>query len=62
MIAAGFSRGTASPCVFHHKTRDIRTLVHGDDYVSVGMPKQLKWMEEQLMKKLRKAEGQLRKS
>ena len=24
--------------------------MHGDDYVSVGMPKQLKWMEEQLMK------------
>ena len=25
--------------------------MHGDDYVSVGMPKQFKWMDEQLMKK-----------
>ena len=43
----GFSRGSASPCVFYHGERGIRTLVHGDDYVSVGFPKQLNWLEEQ---------------
>ena len=51
MINSGFTRGIASPCVFHHKTRGIRILVHGDDYVSVGMLAQLKWMEGQRMKK-----------
>ena len=51
LINNGFTVGAASPCVFDHETRGIRTLVHGDDYVSVGMPCQLKWMEERLMKK-----------
>ena len=48
LLEAGFQRGKASPCTFYHQERQIRTLVHGDDYVSVGHPKQLKWLEEQL--------------
>ena len=51
LVRIGFEQGKASPCIFHHKTRSIRTLVHGDDYVSVGPPKQLKWLEEQLKSK-----------
>ena len=51
LIDSGFTRGKASPCVFHHVTRGIRALVHGDDYVSVGLPGQLKWMEEQFASK-----------
>ena len=51
LIDSGFTRGKASPRVFHHVARDIRTLVHGDDYVSVGLPGQLKWMQEQLASK-----------
>ena len=30
------------------KTRGIRTFVHGDDYVSTGLPKELNWLREQL--------------
>ena len=48
MIAIGFDQGVASPCVFDHKQRGIRTYVHGDDYVSTGMPHQLDWMKKQL--------------
>ena len=44
----GFTQGLASPCVFHHKVRGTRTFVHGDDYVSTAMPKQLTWMKDQL--------------
>ena len=51
LVEAGFQRGHAFPCTFYHKERGIRTLVHGDDYVSVGPPKQLKWLEEQLKSK-----------
>ena len=51
LVESGFTRGAASPCVFHHHERGIRTLVHGDDYVSVGQPKQLEWMEKQLKSK-----------
>jgi len=31
MIGVGFSRGKASPCVFYHKSRCLRAVVHGDD-------------------------------
>ena len=29
---------------FYHPTKDIRTLVHGDDYVSSGQETDLKWL------------------
>ena len=51
LVSNGFTRGVASPCVFHHESRGIRTLVHGDDYVIVGMPRQLQWLEERLKSK-----------
>ena len=51
LVSKGFTRGAASPIVFHHESRGIRTLVHGDDYVSVGMPGQLQRLEEQLKSK-----------
>ena len=51
LISIGFTQGKASPCVFHHKTRAIRTFVHGDDYVSTARPQQLKWLKESLEQK-----------
>ena len=47
----GFQQGRASPCVFYHETRRIRTFVHGDDYVSTAMPSQLKWLKKGLEKR-----------
>ena len=32
----GFVCGKASPCVFYQKRKGLRTLVHGDDQVTVG--------------------------
>ena len=51
LIKIGFTQGKASPCTFYSPTRQIRTYVHGDDYVSAGMPKDLEWMKEELEKK-----------
>ena len=48
LIEMGFTQGMTSPCVVHHKQRNIRTYVHGDDYVSIGMEQQLEWMKKQL--------------
>ena len=31
-----FEKGKASPCLFHHPIRKISTVVHGDDYFSMG--------------------------
>ena len=36
---------------FHHKERNIITFVHGDDYVSIAVPKELTWLKEHLEKK-----------
>ena len=48
LVDIGFTQGQASPCVIYHRERNIRTFVHGDDYVSTAMPKQLEWLKIQL--------------
>ena len=46
----GFKRGRGHPCVFHHPERDIKTLIHGDDYVSAGSDESMDWLEAELAK------------
>jgi hypothetical protein len=48
LVENGFVRGVGHPSVFHHSSRDIWTLVHGDDYCSAGLPSDLDWMESML--------------
>jgi hypothetical protein len=47
----GFTMGRSNPCVFLHKEKDIRTVVHGDDFTSEGDITQLKWMQRGLEEK-----------
>lgn len=42
LVADGFIRGKYNPCLYHHAGRKIRTLVHGDDFVTVGGRKAVK--------------------
>ena len=44
----GFRRGIGHPAVFYHPTKDLTTLVHGDDYVSSGLQAELDWLEGEL--------------
>ena len=44
----GFTRGKASPCCFKHATRDLRCIVHGDDFVFVGPEAELKWIQKRM--------------
>ena len=37
MKAWGFVQGVYNPCLYYHPTWNIRTLVHGDDFISTGM-------------------------
>ena len=46
----GLKRGTGHPCVFHFSSRDIKTLLHGDDYVSAGSDESMDWLEAELAK------------
>ena len=41
-----FTRGVGFPSVFRHDSKDIWTLVHGDDYLSCGPPDSLDWLEK----------------
>ena len=50
LVSIGFERGKGHPSVFQHPTRGIKTLVHGDDYVSSGDDQDLSWLEAELEK------------
>ena len=44
----GFVRGQASPCHFFDAGREIRLMVHGDDFVAVGPEQALEEFEEEM--------------
>ena len=44
----GFEQGVASTSVYYHPGMKISTLVHGDDYVSVGSEEAMQWLKEKL--------------
>ena len=44
----GFTRGLTSPCIFYHPGRNLRVLVHGDDFVSLGAPPDLYQFRQEL--------------
>ena len=48
LVSIGFRRGKSNPCVYFHAARSLRTLVHGDDYASVGTVENLRWLQETL--------------
>jgi hypothetical protein len=51
LIGMGFQIGKSNPCVFRHESKDIRTVVHGDDFTSEGELPQLRWMQKMLEEK-----------
>jgi hypothetical protein len=48
MCQTGFVQGMSSPCIFIHKEKDIATVVHGDDFTSLGVESSLHWLADQL--------------
>ena len=51
LVESAFVRGIGHPSVFHHPTKDIWTLVHGDDYCSCGFKDDLDWLEGELKRR-----------
>ena len=41
MEKAGFQQGVYNPCTYYHAERQLHTMVHGDDYCSVGSRKDI---------------------
>ena len=50
LVSIGFRRGVGHPAVFYNPKRQIKTLVHGDDYASSGGSEDLDWLESELGK------------
>ena len=44
----GSTCGASSPCTFYHASRDLRLVVHGDDYTVLGHDSQLACFTEQM--------------
>ena len=57
MESAGFVKGIASPCVFYNSQRNIRSVIHGDDFTMLGSEEDLDWfrvkIEERFEVKIR---------
>ena len=43
MESIGFRRGRTSSCVFWHEQRELRVVIHGDDFTILGWEKELDW-------------------
>jgi len=48
MLSIGFQQGRYSPCTYFHPQRRLRTLVHGDDFVTTGTRGQAWWFRQKL--------------
>ena len=48
---AGFVVGRANGSTFYHEMREVRIVVHSDDFVITGWEEELKWTEDVLRKK-----------
>ena len=48
MLSLGFTQSKYSPSVYWHKSRGLKTLVHGDDFITSGTREQARWMREAL--------------
>ena len=51
MEGVGFKRGAASPCAFWHARKEIRAVVHGDDFTMLGHDHQLDWFKGEIGKR-----------
>ncbi len=49
-VNLGFKQGKSSPCLFYHSEKDLRVVVHGDDFTFVGDDSNLKWITAELKK------------
>jgi hypothetical protein len=41
----GFVQGLSSPCCFYHREKELRCVVHGDDFMFAGPAAALAWAE-----------------
>jgi hypothetical protein len=47
----GFTRGRCTPCVFHHVEKNMRMVVHGDDFTVLANAEELDWFRNKISEK-----------
>ncbi len=45
-LEAGFVRGKGNGSLFYHEEQDVRSLVHGDDFVAISDEMGISWHRE----------------
>ena len=50
MMKLGFTHCKRKPCIYYYQKRDLRTVVHGDDFTTAGSFEIIKWLREALGK------------
>ena len=48
LTKAGFKRGKYNPSTYYHEKMGIKAMVHGDDFISSGSRKSLRWFRQVL--------------
>ena len=48
MERLGFRRGAYNPCLYYHKSRNLRTSLHGDDFATAGTREGVQWFRNAL--------------
>ena len=51
MESIGFRRGQSTPCIFWHKEKGFRAVIHGDDFTLLGNEVALVWFRERIQKR-----------
>jgi len=51
MESIGFKRGQSTPCIFWHKDKNIRAVIHGDDFTLLGNDSALDWFKVKIQER-----------
>ena len=51
MESIGFRGGQSTPCIFWHKEKGIRAVIHGDDFSLLGISVALDWFRDKIQGK-----------
>ena len=51
MTSSGFETGKANPCVFYHREKSVRAVIHGDDFTLLGHSENLDWFRKEICNK-----------
>ena len=51
MLGIGFKMGKYNASTYHHEKFGLKTMVHGDDFVTVGGREETKWLDTELKKR-----------